>query len=197
MVVFVDMASYSTSEFRPGLKIMLDGDPCAIVESEFVKPGKGQAFHRVKLRNLRTDRVWSRTFRSGESIEAADVLDVNMQFLYQDGDFWHFMKQDGSYEQSSASSQTVGDAARWLQAEDLCEVTLWNGTPITVTPPRFVELEVIETDPGLRGDTAQGGSKPARLATGTIVRVPLFVNVGDLLRIDTRAGEYQSRVQAR
>jgi len=197
LVVFVDMASYSTSEFRPGLKIMLDGDPCAIVESEFVKPGKGQAFHRVKLRNLRTDRVWSRTFRSGESIEAADVLDVNMQFLYQDGDFWHFMKQDGSYEQSSASSQTVGDAARWLQAEDLCEVTLWNGTPITVTPPRFVELEVIETDPGLRGDTAQGGSKPARLATGTIVRVPLFVNVGDLLRIDTRAGEYQSRVQAR
>lgn len=191
------MATYSTNEFRSGLKVMLEGDPCTIMESEFVKPGKGQAFNRVKLRNLKTGRTWSRTFKSGESIDAADVIDLTMQFLYQDGEFWHFMKQDGSYEQVSAPNEAVGDSGLWLNPEDLCEVTLWDGNPIVVTPPNFVELKVVDTDPGLKGDTAQGGSKPATLSTGAVVRVPLFINIGDVLKIDARKGEYQSRAQTK
>ena len=148
------MASYSTNEFRSGLKVMLEGDPCSIVENEFVKPGKGQAFNRVKLRNLNTGRVWERTFKSGESLEAADVVDKDMEYLYHDGEFWHFMEPDGSYEQHQADAKAVGDAAKWLKEQDLCTVTLYNGAPLAVTPPNHVELEIVETDPGLKSDTA-------------------------------------------
>ena len=188
------MATYSTNEFRSGLKVMLDNDPCTILENEFVKPGKGQAFNRVKLRNLKTDRVWERTFKSGESIEAADVMETDMQYLYSDGDNWHFMRTDGSYEQIEANEAAVGDARNWLKEENEYQVTLWNDQPIAVTPPNFVELEVVETDPGLKGDTATGGTKPATLVTGyTVKGVPLFINIGDILKIDTRTGEYVSR----
>mgnify|MGYP001284309964 FL=1 len=188
------MATYSTNEFRSGLKVMLDNDPCTILENEFVKPGKGQAFNRVKLRNLKTDRVWERTFKSGESIEAADVMETDMQYLYSDGDNWHFMRTDGSYEQIEANETAVGDARNWLKEENEYQVTLWNDQPIAVTPPNFVELEVVETDPGLKGDTATGGTKPATLSTGyTVKGVPLFINIGDILKIDTRTGEYVSR----
>jgi len=190
------MANYSTSEFRSGLKLMLDGDPCAIVDNEFVKPGKGQAFNRVRLRNLKTDRIWERTFKSGESIEAADVLDVDMQYLYNDGEFWHFMLPD-TFEQHEAGQSAVGNAKRWLKEEDTCTVTLWNGTPLTVVPPNFVELEVTDTDPGLKGDTASGGIKPATLSTGAVVKVPLFICIGEILKIDTRTGEYVSRVKSK
>ena len=189
------MAIYSTNEFRPGLKVLLEGDPCTILDNEFVKPGKGQAFTRVKFRNLKTGRVWERTFRSGESIEAADVLETEMEFLYSDGDLWHFMKTDGSYEQMAASAAVVGDGSQWLHGQEVCNVTLWNDSPISVVPPNFVELAVTETDPGLRGDTAQGGTKPATLATGASIKVPLFVEIGDVLRIDTRTSEYVSRVK--
>ena len=190
------MASYSTNEFRSGLKVLLEGEPCAILENEFVKPGKGQAFNRTKFRNLKTGRVWERTFKSGESIEAADVMDLDMEYLYTDGEFWHFMRTDGSYEQCAAGEAAVADAKEWLKEQDVCQVTLWNDDPIAVSPPNFVELEVIETDPGLKGDTASGGTKPATLSTGaTIKGVPLFVNIGDVLKIDTRTGEYVSRVR--
>lgn len=189
------MATYSTNQFRSGLKVLLEGDPCSILENEFVKPGKGQAFNRVKFRNLKTGRVWERTFKSGETIEAADVVELGMEYLYTDGEFWHFMKTDGSYEQVAAAAATVADAMDWLKEEETYAVTLWNGDPISVTPPNFVELEVTQTDPGVKGDTAQGGSKPAELSTGASIRVPLFVNVGDVLRIDTRSGEYVSRVK--
>jgi elongation factor P len=173
---------------------LLDNDPCTILENEFVKPGKGQAFNRVKLRNLKTDRVWERTFKSGESIEAADVMETDMQYLYSDGDNWHFMRTDGSYEQIEANETAVGDARNWLKEENEYQVTLWNDQPIAVTPPNFVELEVVETDPGLKGDTATGGTKPATLSTGyTVKGVPLFINIGDILKIDTRTGEYVSR----
>jgi len=188
------MANYSTSEFRGGLKIMLDGDPYAIVENEFVKPGKGQAFNRVKVRNLLTARVVERTFKSGESVEGADVVDTEMQYLYNDGEHWHFMDV-GSYEQLAADRKVVGDAAKWLKEEDMCDVTLWNGAPILVVPPNFVELRITETDPGLRGDTAQGGTKPATLETGAVVKVPLFLEIGELVKVDTRSGEYMSRVK--
>jgi elongation factor P len=188
------MGNYSTNEFRSGLKVMLDGDPCSILENEFVKPGKGQAFNRVKLRNLKTGRVLEKTFKSGESIEGADVLDMDMQYLYEDGDFWYFMEPD-TFEQHQASEMAIGDAKLWLKEQDICMVTLYNGAPLSVTPPTHVELEIVETDPGLRGDTAQGGSKPARLVTGATVKVPLFLDQGDVIKVDTRTAEYQGRVK--
>ncbi len=187
------MATYNTNEFRSGLKILLDGDPFAILENEFVKPGKGQAFNRVRVRNLKTGRVVDKTFKSGESVEAADVIDQDMQYLYSDGEFWHFMLQD-TFEQFAADEHAVGDARQWLKEEDVCLVTLWNGVPLIVAPPNFVELKVVETDPGIRGDTAQGGVKPAKLETGATVRVPLFLEEGDVVKVDTRSGEYVSRV---
>ena len=187
------MASYSTSEFKTGLKVLIDGDPCTITENEFVKPGKGQAFNRVKIKNLKTGRLNEKTFKSGESIEAADVIDLDMEFLYADSDFYHFIVTDGSFEQHAADKNAVGDAVNWLKEQESYAVTLFNGVPLAVTPPNHIELEVIETDPGLKGDTAQGDSKPATLSTGAIVNVPLFIEVGETLRIDTRSAEYISR----
>jgi len=186
------MASYTTAEIRAGMKVLLDGDPYAIVDNEFVKPGKGQAFNRIKVRNLKSGRTIERTFKSGDSLEAADVVDTEMQYLYQDGDFWVFMEPE-SFAQHTAGKAAVGDAAQWLKDGIICIVTLWNGQPLVVTPPPHIELKVIETDPGLRGDTATGGQKPAKLETGAVVRVPLFINEGEILRIDTRTGEYISR----
>ncbi len=188
------MASYSTNEFRGGLKIMLDGDPCAIIDNEFVKPGKGQAFNRVKIRNLKTGRVVDRTFKSGENVEAADVMDTDMQYLYADGEFWHFMDNE-SFEQIAADKKAVGDAANWLKEQDIATLTLWDGAPLIVTPANFVILKITETDPGVKGDTASGGGKPAVLETGAVVRVPLFVETGELVKVDTRNGEYVSRVK--
>ena len=187
------MANYSSNEFKSGLKVMLEGDPCAMVDVEFVKPGKGQAFTRVRMKNLKSGRVWDRTFKSGESIEAADVMDRNMEYLYTDGEFWRFMMADGSFEQYGADASAVGDSVKWLKEQEVYIVTLWNDAPISVVAPNFVDLEVVETDPGLKGDTAQGGSKPATLATGATVRVPLFIEQGEVLKIDTRSGEYVSR----
>jgi elongation factor P len=189
-----DMASYTTSEIRSGMKVILDGDPFAIVDNEFVKPGKGQAFNRIKVRNLKTGRTIERTFRSGESLEAADVMDVDMQYLYNDGGFWHFMVPD-SFEQYATEKAVVGDVAVWLKDGMTCIVTLWNNTPLVVTPPAHVELKIVETDPGLRGDTATGGQKSAKLETGAVVRVPLFLNEGEIIRVDTRTGEYISRAK--
>ena len=188
------MATYSTNEFKNGLKVMLDGDPCSILENEFVRPGKGQAFNRVKLRNLKTGRVWERSFKSGESLEGADVVDVELSYLYNDGEFFHFMATD-TFEQYQADKSAVGDVEQWLKEQDPYVVTLYNGAPLSVTAPNFVELEIVETDPGLKGDTAQGGSKPAKLSTGAVVRVPLFLDVGEIIRVDTRSGEYVSRAK--
>jgi len=188
------MATFSTNEFKSGLKVMMDGYPCTIVENEFVKPGKGQAFNRVKIRNLKTGRVIERTFKSGDTLEGADIIDTEMQYLYCDGEFWHFMAPD-TFEQHAAESNAVGEAKKWLKEQDKCTVTLWNGTPLAISPPNFVALKVTETDPGLRGDTSGGGGKPATLETGAVVRVPLFVEIGDLLRVDTRTGEYVARAK--
>ncbi|HEV2613160.1 MAG TPA: elongation factor P [Gammaproteobacteria bacterium] len=188
------MSVYSTNEFKAGVKIMLDGDPCNIIENEFVKPGKGQAFNRVRLRNLKTGRVLERTFKSGETFEGADVTDANMQYLYFDGEHWHFMQPE-SFEQYTVGEAALGDAKIWLKEQDTCIVTLYNGQPIGVTPPNFVVLKITETDPGIRGDTSGGGGKPATLETGAVVRVPLFVQPGELIKVDTRTGEYVSRVK--
>ena len=188
------MSSYSTNEFRGGLKIILDGDPYNIVENEFVKPGKGQAFNRVRIKNLKTGKTVDKTFRSGESVEAADLVDTEMQYLYADGEFWHFMKPD-TFEQYAADEKAVGDAKNWISDGDVCQITLWNNSPLLVEAPNFVELEIVETDPGVKGDTASGGVKPATLSTGAVVRVPLFVDQGETIKVDTRSREYVSRVK--
>lgn len=188
------MATYSTNQFKSGLKIILDGDPYTIVENEFVKPGKGQAFNRVKVRNLKTGKVIDRTFKSNESVEAADVIETSMQYLYSDGEFWHFMDPD-SFEQQAAGAAAVADAAKWLKEQDMCNVTLWNGTPLSVDAPPHVALEIVETDPGLKGDTSSGGTKPATLETGAVVQVPLFIQQGEVVRVDTRSGDYLSRAK--
>ncbi|WP_371196206.1 elongation factor P [Glaciecola sp. SC05] len=188
------MANFSTNEFKAGLKIMLDGEPCSILENEYVKPGKGQAFNRVRIRKLIQGKVLEKTFRSGETVEGADVVDTTLAYLYTDGEFWHFMNNE-TFEQIAADAKAIGDNVKWLVENDECTLTLWNGSPIVVTPPNFVELEIVETDPGLKGDTAGTGGKPATLSTGAVVRVPLFVQTGEIIKVDTRSGEYASRAQ--
>ncbi|MBA2652690.1 MAG: elongation factor P [Tatlockia sp.] len=188
------MATYSSNDFKNGLKVMIDNAPCSIVECEFVKPGKGQAFTRVKIRNLKTGRVVDRTFKSNETLPSADVADVEMQYLYSDGEAYHFMVPE-SCEQYALSAEALADAAQWVKEQDLCIVTLWNNEAIQVTPPNFVVLAITETDPGLKGDTSGGGGKPATLETGAVVRVPLFVQTGELIKVDTRKGEYVSRAK--
>lgn len=188
------MATYNTAQLRAGLKIMMDGDPCNIIENEFVKPGKGQAFNRVRIRNLKTGRVLEKTIKSNETLESADVLETPMQYLYSDGEFWHFMVP-ATYEQFMGGEAAVGDALLWIKEQDIVDVTLWNNSLISVTPPNFVNLKVVETDPGLRGDTSSGGTKPAKMETGAVVKVPLFIQEGEILKCDTRTGEYVSRAK--
>ena len=188
------MATYGLNDVKNGLKIIVDGDPYTIIEAEFIKPGKGQAFTRIRIRNLLNGRTTEKTLKSSESFEGADVVDTDMQFLYSDGEFWHFMQPD-TFEQHQADKTAAGDAAKWLKGEEDCVVTLWNGRPIAVQPPNFVELKIVETDPGVRGDTSGGGGKPAKLETGAVVRVPLFVNQDEVIKVDTRSGEYVSRVK--
>lgn len=187
------MASYSTSEFKNGLKILIDGAPCSIVENEFVKPGKGQAFNRIKVRNLLTGQVWEKTYKSGEKVAVADVMELEAQFLYNDGDIWHFMKNDASYEQISAQQKSLGEAQKWIQEGDVCVITLHNDIAISVEPPQTIEAIIIETDPGMKGDTVSGGNKPAVLESGATIKVPLFVQSGEKVKVNTSTGEYLGR----
>jgi elongation factor P len=186
------MANFSTNQFKAGLKLMIDGEPCNIIDNEIVKPGKGQAFNRIKIRKLISGKILEKTYKSGESVEGADVMDSELGYLYADGEFWHFM-DNVTFEQVAADDKAVGDVAKWLAEGDICTITFWNGNPISVEPPNFVELQITETDPGLKGDTAGTGGKPATLATGAVVRVPLFVQIGDVVKVDTRNGDYVSR----
>lgn len=188
------MSEYGLNEIRSGMKLIIDGDPCVVVDNEFVKPGKGQAFNRLRYRNLKTGRVIERTYKSGDSIPAADVVEIDAQFLYGDGNEWNFMATE-TYEQYAVHGTEVADAKLWLKEQAECKIVLWNGSPIQVTPPTFVTLKIIETDPGLKGDTSGGGSKPAKLETGATVRVPLFVQEGEIIKVDTRTGEYVSRAK--
>ena len=174
------------------MKIIIDNDPCEIIEEDFVKPGKGQAFSKVKFRNLLTGRVGEKTCKVGESIESADVEELEMQFLYLDGDSWVFMHPE-NFEQISINQDLIGTNKDWLSEGDICQVILWNQQHISVVPPVFVNLEITKTDPGVKGDTASGGSKPATLSTGAIIKVPLFISEGEIVTIDTRNGEYQGR----
>ena len=188
------MASYGMNDVKNGLKIIVNGEPCVITDTEYVKPGKGQAFTRIKYRFIKSGRTVELTMKATDSLEAADVVDTDMQFLYSDGEYWHFMQPE-NFEQVQADKNGVGDASKYLKGEETCVVTLWNGVPIFVQPPNFVELKITETDPGVRGDTSGGGGKPAVLETGAVVRVPLFVNQDEIIKVDTRTGDYVSRVK--
>ena len=188
------MATLGMNDVKTGQKILVNNDPCVITETEYVKPGKGQAFTRVRYRLIKSGRVQEITMKSTDSVEAADVVDTDMQYLYSDGEYWHFMQQE-TFEQVQADKAGMGGADKWLKGEETCVVTLWNGVPIAVQPPNFVELKITETDPGVKGDTAGTGGKPATLETGAVVRVPLFVAQEETIKVDTRSGEYVSRVK--
>lgn len=185
---------YDTNDIRKGLKIQIDGDPYVVVDFQFVKPGKGNAFTRTRIKNLVTGAVLDKTYKSGEKLQEAQMEERGMQFLYNDESGFHFMDQ-GSYEQYAIPESVVDEEARFLKENDNVMVLLFNDRPVSITLPNFVELEVIETEPGVRGDTATGGKKPAKLETGAVINVPLFINRGERLRIDTRSGEYVERVK--
>ena len=187
------MATISTNNFRNGAKIELNGEPYSIIEFQHVKPGKGGAFVRTKLKNLKTGRVIDKTFRAGEKVDEAPVEEKNMQYLYPEGDKFCFMDNE-TYEQLFLTAEQLQGSRDFLQENTNVQILFHRGQPIGVDLPIFVELEVIDTDPGMRGDTASGGSKPATLSTGAVVQVPLFINIGDRIRLDTRSGEYIERV---
>ncbi len=182
----------STAEFKKGLKIQFDGEPYTIVDFQHVKPGKGGAFVRTKLKHMRLGRVIDNTFRAGEKLELVDFEEKRMQYLYRD-DRYHFMDLE-TYDQMSLSAEEVGDARDYLKENTEVEILFIDGRPVTVELPNFIELQIAKTDPGIRGDTASGGSKPATLETGAVVQVPLFLNEGDVVKVDTRTGEYLERV---
>jgi elongation factor P len=182
----------STAEFKKGLKIQFDGEPYSIVDFQHVKPGKGGAFVRTKLKHMRLGRVIDNTFRAGEKVELVDFDEKRMQFLYRD-DRYHFMDLE-TYDQISLSREEVGDASDFLKENTEVEILFIDQSPVTVELPNFIELRIEKTDPGIRGDTATGGSKPATLETGAVIQVPLFLNEGDVVKVDTRSGEYLGRV---
>lgn len=184
---------YTTQDFRNGLKIEYEGEPYLIVEFQHVKPGKGGAFVRTKLKNLLTGRVLDPTFKSGDKVGKPDMDDKEMQFLYKDGEHYTFM-DNATYEQTIVDGKVVADTAKWLKENTDTEVMFWNGKPIGVSLPNFVQLTITECEPGVRGDTAQGATKPATLETGAVVNVFFFVNEGETIKIDTRTGTYVERV---
>ena len=184
---------YSTADFRKGLKIELEGKPFIMVDFLHVKPGKGGAFVRTRLKNMETGQVLERTFRSGEKVDRPDLVERDMQYLYQDAEGYCFM-DNNNYEQIFIDDEHLGDSKNFLKENVDVKVLLFNNKPIGIDLPIFVELSIAQTDPGLRGDTATGSTKPATLETGYVIQVPLFINEGDRVKIDTRTGEYVERV---
>ena len=187
------MATVSTADFKNGMCIVYNGKMCIITEFQHVKPGKGAAFVRTKLKNIKSGGVVEKTFRPTEKCPQARIDRKDMQYLYEDGDLYYFMDTE-TYDQVALNSETVGDALKFVKENEMCKICSHNGSVFSVEPPLFVELEITETEPGFKGDTATGASKPATVETGATVAVPLFVNQGDKLKIDTRTGEYLSRV---
>jgi len=184
--------SVSTNNLKNGMCVIHDGKMWVVVEFQHVKPGKGGAFVRTKLKELKSGRVVEITFRAGEKLDDVRLETKNLQYLYNDGSAFHFMDTD-TYEQFELSAEFVGESSKWLRENDIATVLIAGGEMMGVEPPMFVELEVVETDPGFKGDTVQGGNKPAKLETGAIVAVPMFINTGDRIRVDTRDGRYITR----
>ena len=181
-------------ELRKGSKIVMDGDPCVVVEYQFVKPGKGQALYKCKIKNMLTGSQFDKTWRSGEKFEKADLEEHKVQYLYNDGEAWHFMNNE-NYEQFALPTEQVGDAAHFLYENLDVDMLFFDGNPIGLTLPNFVELEIVESDPGLNGDTGSNATKPGTLSTGFPLEVPLFVEQNEWIKVDTRSGEYVERVK--
>jgi len=188
------VASYNTSDFRKGLKVQIDGDPYLMIECNFVKPGKGQALYKCKLRHLIRNTVLDRTYKSGDSLDAADIEEIQAQFLYRQGEQFVFMEVN-TYEQYELASDIVDDAWQWLKESTVCSMLLFNSQPIGITPPNHVILKVEYAEPAVRGNTATNVTKPAKLETGAEISVPNFIEMGELIKIDTRTGEYIERVK--
>jgi len=185
---------YDSSDLRKGLKIIIDGAPYIITDFQFSKPGKGQALYRCKLKNMITGYTMDRTYRSGDKFEPANLEEVNAQFLYNDAEGYHFMDTN-TYDNLTLTEEQVGEAKNFLKDSLYVSVLFFDKTPISISLPTFVELEVKKADPGVKGDTATGATKPATLETGYTLQVPLFIEEGDILKIDTRTGEYVERVK--
>ena len=184
----------SHNQLRVGTRVEIDDVPWIIVSAQFVKPGKGQAFTKIKIKNLMDGRVIDRTYKSSDSVVKADILDKDMQYLYNDGEFWHFM-EPVSYEQVALNEKQVGPTKNWLKEQETYHVTLWKGQAISVEPPAFVSLDITYCEPGIKGDTVSGANKPATLETGATVKVPLFINQGERIKVDTRTGSYVERAK--
>jgi len=188
------MGTLGINELRKNVKILIDDQPWQIIDSDFVKPGKGQAFTRCRIRNYLTGNTIERTFKNNEKIQTADVEDIGCQYLYSDGEDFHFM-DNTSYDQFRMSAKQMGSTGNWMQENMDCRVLFWNSRPMSVALPNTVTLEITECEPGAKGDTAQGATKPATLVTGAIVNVPLFINQGDTIKIDTDTGKYLERAK--
>ncbi|OSM02494.1 elongation factor P [Magnetofaba australis] len=188
------MAMLSHNQLKQGTKVLIDDLPWIIVKADFVKPGKGQAFTKIKIKNLMDGRVIDRTFKSSDTVAKAEVMDKEMQYLYNDGEHYHFMDPD-TYEQVALSDTQVEEVKDWLKEQETYEVTMWEGQAINVMPPSHMILTITECEPGIKGDTVSGATKPATLETGKVVKVPLFVEEGERIRVDTRTGEYMERAK--
>jgi elongation factor P len=187
------VGTYKTSDFRKGLRVQIDGEPYQMIEMNFVKPGKGNALYKCKLRNLVRGTVLDRTYKGGDSLESADVEEIEVQYLYRQADTFVFMDNQ-SYEQYELSSEQVDDAWKYLKEGMACSMVLYNGNPITLTPPNHVELKVEYCEPGVKGDTATNVTKPVKVETGAEFLCPAFINMGNIVKIDTRTGDYVERV---
>lgn len=187
------MATTDTSQFRNGLKLELDGQPFTMIYFQHVKPGKGGAFVRTKVKNLLNGRTIERTFRSGEKVETADIEEKTMQYLYNDGESLIFMDQE-SFDQIPMPPEVIGDQIEFMMENMNVEVLFWRGKPVNMQLPNYIESRVVKSDPGVKGDTSSGASKPATLECGATINVPLFIKEGDVLRVDTRTREYSERV---
>ena len=188
------MTNISTNDFKSGLKVILDGSPMVIVENEFVKPGKGQAFNRIKLKNLYNNRVIERTFKSGEKLELADILEITTEYLYYDGEFYIFINNN-NFEQYHVKQDVLNETKKWLKAQEKYDIIIFNSNVIQVSPPNFVELKIMQTEPGIKGDTVGTGGKIATLETGAKIKVPFFIKPNTIIKIDTRTDTYVSRVK--
>ena len=190
------MAQVSTNEFKSGMKVEVEGQPYTIVSNEFVKPGKGQAFNRVRLKHLTTGRTIERTFKSGDKVDVADVVEAQMRMLYKENEGVVFM-DDNNFEQISIPLKSIGDNEQWLLEDRLYDIIFYKGNPVSVEPPTFMEMKIVDTSPGVRGDTASGRVlKPALTESGAKIQIPIFVEQDEMVKVDTRTGEYVSRVNA-
>ncbi len=188
------MSHIGCKDIRGGTKLLIDQVPWVVIDNIFVKPGKGQAFNRIKMRQVMTGRIVERTYKSGESIQLADVIERDLSFLYADGEDLVFMDPQ-SFDQIHVANQVVAGSRKWLREQDMCVITFWDEQAIAVLPPIFVELKVVEAEPNVKGDTVSGANKNAVVETGASIRVPMFVEAGDTIKIDTRSEEYISRIK--